>query len=79
MSGPIFCFPSPGDKMNANPNAPSEYSSYKAAKRQRNSILYGTKNKPKKQIGNWELTKTLGEGSCGKVKLAVNTITNEKV
>ena len=35
--------------------------------------------KPKKVIGDWILTKTLGEGSMGKVKLAIHQITGEKV
>lgn len=34
--------------------------------------------KARKVIGEWTLTKTLGEGSMGKVKLAVNSISGEK-
>jgi hypothetical protein len=35
--------------------------------------------KPRKVIGNFTLTNTLGAGSMGKVKLAVHNLTNEKV
>lgn len=35
--------------------------------------------KPRKVLGNYTLTKTLGAGSMGKVKLAVHSITGEKV
>ena len=34
---------------------------------------------PKKIIGNYALVKTIGEGTFGKVKLAVHTLTKEKV
>jgi hypothetical protein len=37
------------------------------------------KVKPKKVLGNYTLTKTLGAGSMGKVKLAVHSLTGEKV
>ncbi|KAG9307423.1 hypothetical protein G9A89_017253 [Geosiphon pyriformis] len=37
------------------------------------------KVKPKKVLGNYTLTKTLGAGSMGKVKLAVHSLTNEKL
>ncbi|CAG8563370.1 1853_t:CDS:2 [Ambispora leptoticha] len=37
------------------------------------------KVKPKKILGNYTLTKTLGAGSMGKVKLAVHSLTNEKL
>lgn len=33
----------------------------------------------RKMIGKYYLTKTVGRGSTGKVKLAINTVTNEKV
>ncbi|CAG8519325.1 11739_t:CDS:2 [Ambispora gerdemannii] len=36
------------------------------------------KVKPKKILGNYMLTKTLGAGSMGKVKLATHSLTNEK-
>ena len=32
-----------------------------------------------KKVGKYEIGKTIGEGTFGKVKLAVNTETNEKV
>ncbi|CAG8554745.1 7095_t:CDS:2, partial [Acaulospora morrowiae] len=35
--------------------------------------------KPKKVLGNYTLTKTLGAGSMGKVKLAIHSFTNEKL
>lgn len=35
--------------------------------------------RPRKVIGKFFLFKTLGRGSMGKVKLALNTETNEKV
>lgn len=35
-------------------------------------------NKPKKIIGEYKLTKTVGQGSMGKVKLAINQKTGEK-
>ena len=34
---------------------------------------------PPCQVGKYTLGKTLGEGTFGKVKLAVNTVTGEKV
>ncbi|RGB34309.1 hypothetical protein C1646_702269 [Rhizophagus diaphanus] len=37
------------------------------------------KVKPKKVLGNYTLTKTLGAGSMGKVKLAVHSLTGEKL
>lgn len=36
------------------------------------------KRKPRKMIGNYRLTKTIGQGSMGKVKLAINQKTGEK-
>ncbi|OZJ03558.1 hypothetical protein BZG36_03105 [Bifiguratus adelaidae] len=38
-----------------------------------------TRVKPRKVLGNYTLTKTLGAGSMGKVKLAVHSITGEKL
>jgi hypothetical protein len=38
-----------------------------------------TRVKPRKAIGNFTLTNTLGAGSMGKVKLAVHNLTDEKV
>ncbi|CAG8612712.1 6644_t:CDS:2, partial [Scutellospora calospora] len=35
--------------------------------------------KPKKVLGNYTLTKTLGAGSMGKVKLAIHSLTGEKL
>jgi ABC-type proline/glycine betaine transport system permease subunit len=32
-----------------------------------------------KKVGKYEIGKTIGEGTFGKVKLAINTETNEKV
>lgn len=32
-----------------------------------------------RMVGKYSLSKTLGKGSMGKVKLAINTETNEKV
>jgi hypothetical protein len=37
------------------------------------------KAKVKKTLGVWKLGKTLGRGSMGKVKVAVNAVTGEKV
>ncbi|CAI2182850.1 17886_t:CDS:2 [Funneliformis geosporum] len=37
------------------------------------------KVKPKKVLGNYTLTKTLGAGSMGKVKLAVHSLTGDKL
>jgi len=34
---------------------------------------------PARQVGNYVLSKTLGEGTFGKVKLGVHTLTGEKV
>ncbi|KAJ3089658.1 hypothetical protein HK102_005844 [Quaeritorhiza haematococci] len=36
------------------------------------------RTRPRKVIGDWRLTKTLGQGSMGKVKLAINITTGEK-
>ncbi|KAF0551985.1 Pkinase-domain-containing protein [Gigaspora margarita] len=38
-----------------------------------------TRVKPKKVLGNYTLTKTLGAGSMGKVKLAIHSLTGEKL
>ncbi|CAJ0753357.1 8132_t:CDS:10 [Entrophospora sp. SA101] len=38
-----------------------------------------SKIKPKKVLGNYTLSKTLGAGSMGKVKLAIHSLSNEKV
>ncbi|KAJ3057122.1 serine/threonine-protein kinase KIN2 [Rhizophlyctis rosea] len=35
-------------------------------------------SRPRKMVGNYRLTKTLGQGSMGKVKLAVHSATGEK-
>ncbi len=32
-----------------------------------------------RMVGDWQLQKTLGAGSMGKVKLATNVVTKEKV
>lgn len=32
-----------------------------------------------RMVGDWQLNKTLGAGSMGKVKLATNIVTKEKV
>ncbi|RIA97579.1 hypothetical protein C1645_751914 [Glomus cerebriforme] len=40
---------------------------------------HNVKVKPKKVLGNYTLTKTLGAGSMGKVKLAVHSLTGEKL
>ena len=34
---------------------------------------------PPKTIGNYTLTKSIGEGTFGKVKLGIHSLTNEKV
>lgn len=36
-------------------------------------------SKPRKRVGKYVLSKTLGRGSMGKVKLALNTETNKDV
>ena len=36
-------------------------------------------SRPRKMVGSYRLTKTLGQGSMGKVKLAVHSVTGEKV
>lgn len=41
--------------------------------------LSRSKKKRTKSIGNYVLSKTLGEGTFGKVKLATHILTNEKV
>lgn len=38
-----------------------------------------TQRKPRKMLGNYTLSKTLGAGSMGKVKLAVHGVTGHKV
>ena len=48
------------------------------AKNEIDQIIYKPKNKNNK-IGNYEIIKTLGEGTFGKVKLAIHIPTNEKV
>lgn len=37
------------------------------------------KSRVKKVLGLWKLGKTLGRGSMGKVKMALNVVTGEKV
>lgn len=55
----------------------------KASGSQRNGIGTGTgtvKERSKgRMVGDWQLQKTLGAGSMGKVKLATNVVTKEKV
>ena len=48
------------------------------AKNEIDQIIYKPKNKNNK-IGNYEIIKTMGEGTFGKVKLAIHIPTNEKV
>ena len=50
--------------------------SQSASSSQRN----GVKDKAsRRMVGDWQLQKTLGAGSMGKVKLATNIVTKEKV
>ncbi|GAA5911929.1 hypothetical protein JCM6882_004718 [Rhodosporidiobolus microsporus] len=39
----------------------------------------GTSSRSRRQLGEWQMTKTLGAGSMGKVKLGVSGVTGEKV
>jgi 5'-AMP-activated protein kinase catalytic alpha subunit len=48
------------------------------SKKEQDKIIYKPNNKNNK-IGNYEIIKTLGEGTFGKVKLAIHIPTNEKV
>ena len=48
------------------------------SKKENDKIIYKPNNKNNK-IGNYEIIKTLGEGTFGKVKLAIHIPTNEKV
>ncbi len=48
------------------------------SKKEQDKIIYKPNNQNNK-IGNYEIIKTLGEGTFGKVKLAIHIPTNEKV
>ncbi|GAA6010353.1 hypothetical protein JCM10207_005188 [Rhodosporidiobolus poonsookiae] len=39
----------------------------------------GTSSRSRRTLGEWQMTKTLGAGSMGKVKLGVSTVSGEKV
>ena len=47
-------------------------------KKERDNIIYKPNNKNNK-IGNYQIIKTMGEGTFGKVKLGIHIPTNEKV
>ena len=38
-----------------------------------------SKPRPKRVIGDWILSKNLGQGSMGKVKLAIHSVSKQKV
>ena len=52
--------------------------SMKATSSQRNVGTVRDRSKGR-MVGDWQLQKTLGAGSMGKVKLATNILTGEKV
>ncbi|BGP13021.1 Serine/threonine-protein kinase [Rhodosporidiobolus nylandii] len=45
----------------------------------REEQLQGGSGRSRRQLGEWQMTKTLGAGSMGKVKLGVSTVTGDKV
>ena len=47
-------------------------------KKEKDHIIYKPNNKNNK-IGNYQIIKTMGEGTFGKVKLGIHIPTNEKV
>lgn len=38
-----------------------------------------SKSQPRRTLGNWQLGKTIGQGSMGRVRLGVNLVTGEQV
>ena len=43
------------------------------------NLYSGASSSSQKMLGKYYISKTIGKGSMGKVKLAINTFTHEKV
>lgn len=68
----------PDDISSVHPKRPSSLNKkHTSSTSNRNSTT--ERSKPKRVIGNYTLVNTLGSGSMGKVRLAVNNFTGDKV
>lgn len=76
--------PSPSNSKHRPPNGsvdrpPGQSTSRSRIEAGQEDRRSADKDRPKKQLGEWTLGKTLGAGSMGKVKLGISTISGEKV